>query len=98
MGANLPLFWYPTEPGWKAPGTSQEAAATVDAQTLRSLVLEALRQHGAMTADACAAWLGRSVLSIRPRFSELRAMGRIVNTGRLGTNASGRMAIVWGLR
>ena len=98
---NLPLFditpppTYPKAPGFKAHGTSQEAAQSVDVATLRANVLKALRRHGPMTADACAARLRRSVLSIRPRFSELRALGQIVDSGVRSKNESGHRAIVW---
>ena len=39
--------------------------------------------------------LGESVLAIRPRFSELRALGQITDTGARRINDSGRSAIVW---
>lgn len=87
---------YPDQPGAKAPGTSQEAADSMkpDASRLRSLVLESLRSRH-LTPDECAARLGLSVLSIRPRFTELVAKGAIVATGERRDNASGRRAKVW---
>lgn len=86
---------YPEVPGFKAEGTSKAAAASVDASELRLCVRLALRQEGPMTADECARVLGKSVLSIRPRFSELKAQGVIVDTGERRANDSGRKAIVW---
>lgn len=48
-----------------------------------------------LTTDECASLLEESVLSIRPRFSELRALGQITDTGDRRLNDSGRRAIVW---
>jgi len=86
---------YPESAGWKEPTTSQAAAATVDASRLRAVVRECLAIHGAMTADECASRLHLSVLTIRPRFSELRAKGEITDTGIRHFNTSGKRAIVW---
>jgi hypothetical protein len=101
LNAQLDLFDrippYPTGPGWKEPSTSREAAASVDASTLRLAVRGCLDRHGAMTADECAARLGLSVLTIRPRFSELKARGEIADTGQRRRNASGKRASVWEL-
>mgnify|MGYP000322982922 CR=1 FL=1 len=53
-----------------------------------------LRYFAGLTADECAAVLGESVLSIRPRFSELLGAGLIRETGQRRRNASGKMADV----
>ncbi len=92
----LPL--YPEAAGFKERGgTSEDAAATVNAETLRAEVLECLGGHD-LTADECAGELAESVLSIRPRFSELFKMGRIVKTETRRPNRSGKMATVWALK
>ena len=90
------LFSYPNQPGHKAHETSAAAAAdmAVRAPTLRSRVLELLRRAD-MTADECATALGASILSVRPRLSELEAKGLILETAVRRPNASGKMAIVW---
>jgi predicted ArsR family transcriptional regulator len=91
------LFNYPNRPGFKEHGgTSEDAAASVAGKSplLRDLVLEALSCEP-MTADETAKRLGKSVLSIRPRLSELRAMGKIVATPVTRPNASGKQARVW---
>ena len=88
---------YPVGAGSKVEGTSSEAAKTVDATTLRYEVVAALH-YGPMSADHCAKWLGYSILSIRPRFSELKALGVIEDSGQRSKNASGRAAVVWRLR
>jgi hypothetical protein len=99
-----PLFgWqerYPGAPGFKRRDTSDAAASAMRdrAGFLRQAVLNALYWHGPQTADEVAARLGESVLSIRPRVSELAVDGRVVATGERRKNASGRSAIVWKLK
>jgi len=51
--------------------------------------------EGDFTADEIAIKLGKSVLSIRPRVSELARDGLIRKTGERRANASGIRAIVW---
>ena len=92
-----PAAHYPDVAGWKNTGTSQDAAESIDASTLRASVRACLHAHGSMTADECALRLGQSVLAIRPRFSELRALGSIVDTGTRRFNQSGKAASVWRL-
>lgn len=93
----LDLLTYPNSPGFKVPGTSQEAAEAVKptAATLRELCLRMLRRYGDLTADETAELCNQSVLSIRPRFSELLAKGLIEDDGTRRPNASGRDATVW---
>jgi hypothetical protein len=67
-----------------------------DASLLRQQCLNVLGRHpGGLTADEVAAALGESVLSIRPRMSELRRLGEIADTGDRRRNASGHTAAVW---
>ena len=100
MTAQLDLLaWsprYPVVPGAKVDGTSTEAAEAMKprAGILRAKVLACLKQR-ALTADECADVLRESVLAIRPRFSELRALNLIADTGERRENDSGRRAIVW---
>lgn len=88
---------YPDTPGWKAPGTSQAAAEAISerAPAIRDRVLEYIRQHAGVTADEVAAALGMSVLTIRPRVSELRRRGDIEPTGERFCNSSGMTANAW---
>jgi predicted ArsR family transcriptional regulator len=88
---------YPSQPGWKGMETSRAAADDVapKAPRLREMVLVALRDKP-RTADECADHLGIDKLSIRPRCSELSALGKIVDTGDRRLNASGKRAVVWG--
>jgi hypothetical protein len=90
------LFKYPIQPGHKAGGTSCAAAEAIAprAPTLRDQV-HALLKNAALTADEAAARLDKSILSIRPRLSELLAQGKIQDTGKTRRNSSGVQATVW---
>ena len=87
---------YPSAPGYKRGGTSKAAADSMMAKTptLRQKVLDVLF-HEHLTADECAAEIGKSLLSIRPRLTELLALGKIADTGTTRQNASGKQATVW---
>lgn len=87
---------YPASPGWKREGTSRTAAEKMAprAPTLRDALLGLLK-GAALTTDEAAAKLGKSILSIRPRASELLAMGLIYDTGKTRKNDSGVQATVW---
>lgn len=61
-----------TRSGRDIPRSSHEAA-TVRPSYER--ILDAFARHGAMTPDEVAEKLGRSIFYIRPRCSELRALG-----------------------
>ena len=87
---------YPNQPGYKVSGTSEDAAAAIaeHAPTLRQRVLDIFATRE-WTADEAAEHLGESVLSVRPRLSELNRMGLIVQTGHRRINNSGMSANVW---
>lgn len=87
---------YPYHPGSKTGGTSAQAADAIAprAGTLKALCLaEITKQIGA--PDEIAQRLGRSVLSIRPRITELVQMGLVRKTGQKYTNISGQQADVY---
>lgn len=89
---------YPDSPGFKAPGPSAEAAGAIagTAKTLRAQVLRTvIRSDRGMTADEIAATLNRSILSVRPRVSELNRLGLIEKAPGRGKNESGMSATVW---
>lgn len=90
---------YPAIPGSKVGGTSSAAARAIKpgAAQLRKLALADVigAGIGGTTTDETAQRLGRSILSIRPRFSELLANGLIKKTGLRRTNESGMSATVW---
>ena len=69
-----------------APGktdTSRAAALSIakPASGMRRLVLLTLESFGPMTANRAAELLDMQLLSVRPRFSELRKAGMIYDTG-----------------
>jgi hypothetical protein len=89
---------YPDSPGYRTVGTSELAAATIApaATKLRALVLAEFQRAGAgLTADEIAKALNLSVLSVRPRVSELRRNGEIEQTGSRRKNESEMTATVW---
>jgi hypothetical protein len=93
---------YPDYPGFKATGPSQEAAFRIapKAKNLREQSLEIFKQHHrlGLTADEMAFLLNVSILSIRPRFTELVRMGVIEDSGERRKNQSGSNVTVWRLK
>lgn len=91
------LFAYPNRPGSKGRDTSRQAGAKMAgaAPVLRQRVLDAFERSNGMTADECAGKLGLSILTVRPRVTELSRLGRIRDGGLRRQNGSGRSAIVW---
>lgn len=89
---------YPDYPGSYTTDTSVAAAdaAAGQAESLRQRCREVLHNNP-MTSDEVASALGESVLSIRPRLTELKKRGEVEDTGHRRTNASGRMAAVFRL-
>lgn len=78
--------------------TSAQAARELEPSVarLRGMVLDAFRGAGVagLTADEVAGRLRLSVLAVRPRVSELRKAGLVIDTGRRRANRSGRSAMV----
>jgi predicted ArsR family transcriptional regulator len=89
---------YPDAPGFKVPGPSEQAAKTMtgNANKMRAAVLAQIAQYSSgATADEIAKDLNLSVLSVRPRVSELKRNGEIEQTGARRKNESGMTATVW---
>jgi predicted ArsR family transcriptional regulator len=89
---------YPDVPGFKTSGPSEDAAKAIEgnANKLRSAALAAFARYpNGATADEIAKDLGLSVLSIRPRVSELKRTAQIEQTGQRRKNESGMTATVW---
>lgn len=91
------LFNYPHAPGAQDRDTSRAAAADIaeTAPQLRGRALAIVERSNGMTADEVAGKLGLSILSIRPRLSELARLGKVRDSGQRRPNASGKNAIVW---
>ena len=86
----------PAGPGAAPVDTSIDAAEHVRPQVspLREKCLTVL-SRGGFTADEIAERLGESILTIRPRVTELNKLCKIKDTGVRRPNSSGRNAIVW---
>ncbi|MDB5733191.1 MAG: hypothetical protein JWQ03_3086 [Variovorax sp.] len=91
------LFAYPDHPGAKARDTAFAAAedAAPRAPRLRARAFAIIAKSNGLTADQVAARMGASILSIRPRITELTRLGLIRDCGERRLNASGKKAIVW---
>jgi hypothetical protein len=87
---------YPESPGSKASGTSADAAAAIacHATRLRGIVLREFMAAGqrGLTADQAARLVEESILSVRPRVTELKTAGLLVPTGERRANDSGMSA------
>lgn len=89
---------YPNSPGFKVSGPSEDAAKSMagSAAKLRATVLAQIAAcPSGATADEIAQQLNVSILSVRPRVSELKRNGQIEPTGARRRNASGMSASVW---
>jgi predicted ArsR family transcriptional regulator len=89
---------YPDAPGFKVSGPSEQAAEAIGgkATRMRAAVLAQIAQYSSgATADEIAKDLNLSVLSVRPRVSELKRNGEIEQTGARRKNESGMTATVW---
>ena len=91
------LFRYPGTPGAQDRDTSRAAADAIapTAALLRDKALAVLERSNGLTADEVAGRLGLSILSIRPRLTELSRLGQVRDGGGRRRNGSGRKAIVW---
>lgn len=91
------LFRYPHAPGAQDRDTSRAAAegASRTAPVLRQMALDVLERSNGLTADEVAGRLGMSILSIRPRITELSRLNKVRDGGERRRNRSGKLAIVW---
>ena len=90
---------YPDSPGFKAHGPSEEAADKIAgrAAVLRQQILAHFQDcyPEGRTADEVATEMNLSVLSVRPRVSELHRNGDLRDTAARRKNDSGMTATVW---
>ncbi|MER3478836.1 MAG: hypothetical protein C4287_23215 [Leptolyngbya sp. ERB_1_2] len=91
---------YPITPGYKDRETSAAAAHSLKpkAGIIRQRVIAAYLVFGPQTADEVARRLGVSILTVRPRVSELVNLGRLIDTGVRRANESGHKAKVYALK
>jgi DNA-directed RNA polymerase specialized sigma24 family protein len=88
---------YPLIPGAKVPGASREAARRIKryANSVRDRVLDNFREAHpeGWSADEVANLIGVSILTVRPRVSELKADGMLEPiSDERATNSSGMSA------
>lgn len=90
------LFAYPYAPGAQNTDTSRAAAAEIASASprLRELVLGEFERSNGLTADEAAGRLGLSILTVRPRCTELLRLGKLRDSGARRLNNSGRKAAV----
>lgn len=97
----LDIFTYPMRAGFKANGTSRDAADAIEvsgkAGSLIDAVTDWFNAGNEGTADECAAALCEDINNIRPRLSQLRGRELLVDTGTRRRATGGRMATVWRL-
>jgi len=74
---------YPEIPGSRPTVTSEKAARQVKTRSkvAQDQILALLDAHGPLTADECAELLGYRILFMRPRMSELKKMGKVIESG-----------------
>ena len=100
-GYSAPGLVYPHSAGFKGPAeTSQEAAEAIASKLgrLQRLVFDAVKARGAygLTPEEMAGTHNIDRVSVQPRFSELRAKGLVVDSGKRRSNPSSRKrAVVW---
>ena len=87
---------YPNQPGFKRRQTAKAAAEAIAPKetTIRERVLAALKAKPG-TPEQIASRIGETVMNVRPRCSQLAALGLIEDSGDRGTAMGGRRAIVW---
>ena len=90
---------YPETPALGKTDTSREAAAIMRpcASTLRDLVLKTLKERGPMSSYQASEITGVDHSALQPRFSELKALGQIIDTGERHRRPNGRSASILGL-
>ncbi|USU09993.1 hypothetical protein NF700_06975 [Sphingomonadaceae bacterium OTU29MARTA1] len=88
---------YPTEEAHRGVQTSIDAAAraALTSSQGRRIALSMLIEHGDKTVDEVCALANRPRYGIQPRFTELRKLGLIRDSGKRRLNVSGSSAIVW---
>lgn len=89
---------YPLFPAIGKTDTSAEAAAKISdhSNRIQLAILKALRAHS-LTTHELSEHLKIPYSSLQPRTSELRAQGKIIDSGRRRKNPSGIKTIVWAL-
>ena len=88
---------YPNHPGHKARDTSRAAADAIAGASpkIRDKIYTAIKASDGLTADEACHRANVSLLSGRPRVTELMRVNLVHDTGRRRELNSGKMGIVW---
>ena len=90
---------YPLTPGYKEQSTSKEAAGKINtrAAKLRTEILQILERKNNYggTCEEIAEIMSEDITSIRPRFTELKHMNYIVDSGNRRINKFNNNTKVW---
>jgi len=101
MGKRIPTdeTRYPYVAGSRGVETSDQAAESITPalRKLRKLAYDAVASAGpdGLTSTECADKVGLDRWSVQPRFTELKLLGLIIDSGLRRRNPSGRNAIAW---
>jgi len=90
---------YPNQAGFQNQSTSKEAAEDINEKLphLRDKVLQVIKNKGkyGATPEEVASLLNITILSVRPRFTELKISKHIVDSGEKRKNEFNKNIIVW---
>ena len=90
---------YPLTPGYKEQSTSKEAAGKINtrAAKLRTKILQILERKETYggTCEEIAEIMSEDITSIRPRFTELKHMNYIIDSGDRRINKFKNNTKVW---
>jgi hypothetical protein len=92
-----PQSFYPEAPASRENASSRLAAERIapSVKDCRAEVLATFIQRGPATADEVAERLGRHVLMVRPRCSELVKLGLLISTGERRPSSRRMSSTVW---
>ncbi|WP_080572809.1 hypothetical protein [Sphingobium yanoikuyae] len=99
--SSAPSLIYPHSAGFKGSAeTGRQAAEAIAPQLgrLQRLVQDAVQARGSrgLTPEEACDVLGMERVSLQPRFSELKAKGLVVDSGKRRLNrSSSKHAVVW---
>ena len=93
---------YPHKAGHRGVRTSVESANSINKEIsrLKKTILLELEKHypKGLTGSELANKLNRSILTIRPRTTELKLLGLIIDTEKSRKNENGKSEIIYKLR
>ena len=90
---------YPNAPGHRGVDTSIEAARDMRpaSKRLQDAIIAKLKSYGALgaTTSELAIALSKPIGNVRPRVTELRALGKVEPSAERRKNHRGKTEIVW---